>query len=40
MNLKISDLPPKFKNIALEHGIDNMKALFREFGGISVYSPT
>ena len=39
MDLKISDLPPQFENIAIELGIDNIKALFKEFGGnISVLS--
>ena len=32
MDLKISDLPPQFENIAM--------ALFKEFGGTSVYFPT
>ena len=40
MNLKISDLPPQFENIAMEIGIDKVKALFKEFGGTSVYFPT
>jgi hypothetical protein len=40
MELKISDLPPQFENIAIELGIDNIKALFKEFGGTSVYFPT
>lgn len=40
MDLKISDLPPQFENIAIELGIDNIKALFKEFGGTSVYFPT
>ena len=40
MKLKISDLPTQFENIALELGIDSIKALFREFGGTSVYFPT
>lgn len=40
MDLKISDLPPQFENIATELGIDNVKALFKEFGGTSVYFPT
>ena len=34
MELKISDLPPQFENIAIELGI------FKEFGGTSVYFPT
>ena len=33
MDLKISDLPPQFENIAIELGIDKVKALFKEFGG-------
>ena len=33
MELKISDLPPQFENIAIELGIDKVKALFKEFGG-------
>ena len=40
MDLKISDLPPQFENIAIELGIDKIKALFKEFGGTSVYFPT
>ncbi|MGL5328421.1 MAG: Mor transcription activator family protein [Peptostreptococcaceae bacterium] len=40
MELKISDLPPQFENIASELGIDKVKALFKEFGGTSVYFPT
>ncbi|MGL5713575.1 MAG: Mor transcription activator family protein [Paraclostridium sp.] len=40
MELKISDLPSQFENIAIELGIDKIKALFREFGGTSVYFPT
>lgn len=36
MDLKISDLPPQFENIAIELGIDKIKALFKEFGGTSV----
>ena len=40
MELKISDLPPQFENIAVELGIDKIKALFKEFGGTSVYFPT
>ena len=40
MELKISDLPPQFENIARELGIDKVKALFKEFGGTSVYFPT
>ena len=36
MELKISDLPPQFENIAIELGIDKIKALFKEFGGTSV----
>ena len=30
MDLKISDLPPQFENIAIELGIDKIKALFKE----------
>ena len=40
MELKISDLPPQFENIALKIGIDITKMLFEEFGGTSVYFPT
>ncbi len=40
MNLKISDLPPQFENIAMKIGIDITKMLFEEFGGTSVYFPT
>lgn len=40
MDLKISDLPPQFENIALKLGIDKAKLLFEEFGGTSVYFPT
>ncbi|EQK40110.1 Mor transcription activator family protein [Paraclostridium bifermentans] len=40
MDLKMSDLPPQFENIAMEIGIDRVKALFKEFGGTSVYFPT
>ena len=40
MELKISDLPPQFENIAIELGIDKVKALFKEFGGTSVYFHT
>lgn len=40
MNLKISDLPPQFENIANRLGIDKTKWLFEEFGGTSVYFPT
>ena len=40
MKLKISDLPLQFENIAIEIGIDKIKALFKEFGGTSVYFPT
>ena len=29
MELKISDLPPQFENIAVELGIDKIKALFK-----------
>ncbi len=32
MDLKMSDLPPQFENIAMEIGIDRVKALFKEFG--------
>ena len=37
MELKISDLPPQFENIAIELGIDKVKALFKEFRVTSVY---
>ena len=40
MDLKISDLPPQFENIAMRVGIDITKVLFEEFGGTSVYFPT
>ncbi|MGL5327786.1 MAG: Mor transcription activator family protein [Peptostreptococcaceae bacterium] len=40
MDLKISDLPPQFENIAMKIGIDITKVLFEEFGGTSVYFPT
>lgn len=40
MDLKISDLPPQFENIALKLGLDKAKLLFKEFGGTSVYFPT
>ncbi|GIM33914.1 Mor transcription activator family protein [Paraclostridium bifermentans] len=40
MNLKMSDLPPQFENIAIRVGIDITKVLFEEFGGTSVYFPT
>ena len=40
MDLKISDLPPQFENIATRVGIDITKVLFEEFGGTSVYFPT
>ena len=40
MELKISDLPPQFENIAMKIGIDIIKVLFEEFGGTSVYFPT
>lgn len=40
MELKISDLPPQFENIATEIGIERTKLLFKEFGGTSVYFPT
>ncbi|MGL5754369.1 MAG: Mor transcription activator family protein [Paraclostridium sp.] len=40
MELKISDLPPQFENIAVKLGIDITKVLFEEFGGTSVYFPT
>ena len=40
MDLKISDLPPQFENIAMKIGIDITKVLFKEFGGTSVYFPT
>ena len=40
MDLKISDLPPQFENIAMRVGIDITKMLFEEFGGTSVYFPT
>lgn len=36
MDLKMSDLPPQFENIAIEIGIDRVKALFKEFGGTYV----
>ena len=39
-DLKISGLHQQCENIALELGIDNIKALFKEFGGTSVYFPT
>jgi len=32
MDLKISDLPPQFENIAMRIGIDITKMLFEEFG--------
>ncbi|MEG1410754.1 MAG: Mor transcription activator family protein [Terrisporobacter sp.] len=40
MDLKISDLPPQFENIANRLGIEKAKWLFKEFGGTSVYFPT
>lgn len=40
MDLKISDLPPQFENIAMKIGLDVTKVLFKEFGGTSVYFPT
>lgn len=40
MDLKISDLPPQFENIANRLGIEKVKCLFEEFGGTSVYFPT
>ncbi|MGL5751499.1 MAG: Mor transcription activator family protein, partial [Paraclostridium sp.] len=40
MDLKISDLPPQFENIANKLGIEKAKWLFEEFGGTSVYFPT
>ncbi len=40
MDLKISDLPPQFANIANRLGIEKVKWLFEEFGGTSVYFPT
>ena len=40
MELKISDLPPQFENIANRLGIDKVKMLFKEFGGTAVYFPT
>ncbi|MEF9992466.1 MAG: Mor transcription activator family protein [Romboutsia sp.] len=40
MELKISDLPPQFENIAIKLGIDQAKWLFEEFWGTSVYFPT
>lgn len=40
MDLKISDLPQQFENIAIKIGIDITKLLFEEFGGTSVYFPT
>lgn len=36
----IINLPVQFENIAIELGIDKIKALFKEFGGTSVYFPT
>lgn len=33
MELKISDLPLQFENIAIEIRIDKVKALFKEFWG-------
>ena len=40
MELKISDLPPQFENIAMKIGIYINKVLFEEYGGKSVYFPT
>ncbi|MGL5379899.1 Mor transcription activator family protein [Clostridium sp.] len=40
MDLKISDLPQQFENIANRLGIEKAKWLFEEFGGTSVYFPT
>lgn len=40
MDLKMSDLPLQFENIAMRVGIDITKVLFEEFGGTSVYFPT
>ena len=40
MDLKISDLPPQFENIANRLGIEQVKWLFEDFGGTSVYFPT
>lgn len=40
MELKISDLPLQFENIAIRLGIEKAKWLFEEFGGTSVYFPT
>ena len=40
MQLKLSDLPPQFENIAQELGIERAKLLFKEFGGTYVYFPT
>lgn len=39
MELKISDWPPQFENIARELGIERARLLFKEFGGIPVYFP-
>ena len=33
MELKISDLPPQFENIAIELGIDKIKAYLKNLGG-------
>ncbi|QYE99790.1 Mor transcription activator family protein [Paraclostridium sordellii] len=40
MELKISDLPSQFENIARKLGVERAKLLFEEFGGTSVYFPT
>ena len=40
IELKISDLAPQFENIAIELGIDKVKALFKDFWGTSVYFST
>ena len=40
MDLKISDLPPQFENIANKLSIEKVKWLFEEFWGTSVYFPT
>lgn len=39
MELKISDLPPQFENIAMKTGIDITKVLFEESGVTSLYFP-
>lgn len=40
MDLKISDLPEQFEDIANKIGIENVGILIKEFGGSSVYFPT